>query len=84
MQLRSSGLTWQVVDDEVVVLDLDGSVYLRLNGSGRLLWEQLATPTTAEKLSATLVDEYGIDAATAARDVDAFLQDLRAKRLIQE
>ena len=70
MQLRSSGLTWQVVDEEVVVLDLDGSVYLRLNGSGRLLWERLSTPTTAEQLSTALVDAYGIDAETASRDVE--------------
>jgi len=84
MQLRSSGLTWQVVDDEIVVLDLDGSVYLRLNGSGRLLWEQLATPTSAPELVEALVDAYGVDSTQATTDVEAFLADLRDKRLIEE
>ena len=39
MQLRQAGLTWHVAGDDVVVLDLEGSVYLKLNGSGRILWE---------------------------------------------
>ncbi len=84
MQLRSSGLTWQVVDDEIIVLDLEGSVYLRLNGSGRLLWEQLDTPSSAAQLADVLVEAYGIDAAQATADVGAFLDSLREKQLIEE
>ena len=38
MQLRQAELTWQVIGDEVVILDLEGSVYLKLNGTGRVLW----------------------------------------------
>ena len=34
MQLRQDGITWHVAGDDVVVLDLEGSVYLKLNGSG--------------------------------------------------
>ena len=37
MKLRQTDLTWHVAGDDVVVLDLDGSVYLKVNGSGRLL-----------------------------------------------
>lgn len=77
-------MTWQVVDDEVVVLDLDGSVYLRLNGSGRLLWERLDAEASPDELADALVDEYGIDADRAAGDVDAFVSDLRGKLLLEE
>ena len=84
MQLRQGDLTWQIAGDEVVVLDLAGSVYLKLNGSGRVLWEQLAEPTTEPELVAALVDAYGIDTTLAETDVDAFLTDLRARRLLLE
>ena len=50
MQLRQDGLTWHVAGDDVVVLDLEGSVYLKLNGSGRVLWERLAEPCTEAEL----------------------------------
>ena len=59
MRIRQTGLTWNVTGDDVVVLDLDGSVYLKLNGSGRVLWERLASTSTEEELVSTLVDTYG-------------------------
>ena len=73
MQLRQAGLTWHVVGDDVVVLDLKGSVYLKLNGSARVLWERLAEPCTEAELAATLVERFGIDDEQAASDVAAFL-----------
>ena len=66
MQLRQSGLTWHVVGDDVVVLDLNGSVYLRLNGSARVLWERLVEPCTDADLAATLVERFGISDERAA------------------
>lgn len=82
MQLRQAGLTWQVVGDEVVVLDLDGSVYLRLNDSGRALWERLAEACSETDLVSTLVERYGIDEERAHTDVTGFLDELRRRGLL--
>lgn len=84
MQLRQTGITWQVVGDDVVVLDLDGSVYLKLNGTGRFLWERLAEESSEPDLVAALVDRYGIDEARAQADVASFLGDARRRDLIVE
>lgn len=84
MQLRQDALTWHVAGEDVVVLDLDGSVYLKLNGSARVLWEQLAEPRDETQLTAALVTRYGIDESRAADDVAAFLDDLRARRLLAD
>jgi hypothetical protein len=84
MQLRQDGLTWQVAGDDVVVLDLEGSVYLKLNGSGRVLWEALTAPRAAPELAALLVETYGIDEARANADVSAFVADLRRRGLLAE
>lgn len=84
MQLRKTDLTWHTVGEEIVVLDLDGSVYLKLNGSGRMLWELLTDPSDEESLAAALVGGYGIDKERAAADVGAFLADLRQRGLLVE
>lgn len=84
MQLRQAGLTWQVVGADVVVLDLEGSVYLKLAGSGKALWEALVEPRTEPELVTALMDRYGIDEGLAAADVRAFLDDLRTRRLLDE
>lgn len=85
MRLRRQALTWQVVGDEVIVLDLDGSLYLKVNGSGRVLWEALAeAATTDSELIDLLVSGYDIDRSRASADVAAFLADLRSRGLIEE
>jgi Coenzyme PQQ synthesis protein D (PqqD) len=83
VQLRTEGLTWHVAGDEVVVLDLGGSVYLKLNGSGRVIWERLATPCNEDDLVAALLDAFDdVDRERAAADVSAFLADLRQRNLV--
>ena len=82
MQLRRNDLTWHVAGDEVVVLDLAGSAYLKLNGSARVLWEALAMPRTASDLASELVETYGIDRDVAAADVATFLADLQQRGLL--
>jgi hypothetical protein len=83
MQLRQENLTWQVAGDDVVVLDLKGSVYLKLNGTGRGLWEALVDPRTDSELVSALVEKYGIDEERAAADVASFRGDLRDRGLLE-
>jgi Coenzyme PQQ synthesis protein D (PqqD) len=82
MQLRQAGLTWHVSGDDVVVLDLEGSVYLKLNGSGRLLWERLGESCTDSELTGALIEQYGIGEERAATDVAGFLAELRRRGLL--
>lgn len=84
VRLREESLTWQTVGDDVIVLDLENSRYLQVNGSGRLLWEALATATTESDLADLLMSSFDIDRSRANADVAAFLADLRSRGLIVE
>lgn len=84
IKLRQSGVTWQVVGDDIIVLDFDGSMYLKVNGSGRVLWERLAEPADEVELVAVLRERFGIDESRAAADVGAFLTELRRRDLVVE
>lgn len=81
-KLRSEDLVWQVIDDEVVVLDTRASEYLGLKGSGAMLWRALETSTSPEELVAALVSRYGIPAERAQSDVEAFLSTLGERGLL--
>lgn len=83
VKIRTQGLTWQAVGDDLIVLDLDGSVYLKLNGTARLLWERLSEGSDQSQLVDALVDDYDIEQDVAAADVAAFLDDLRARALLE-
>jgi hypothetical protein len=82
VQLRQDGLSWHVAGDEVVILDLEGSVYLKLNGTGRVLWERLTSPATEDDLVRALLAAYDIDKERATADVAAFVADLRQRDLV--
>jgi hypothetical protein len=84
IRLRETGVTWQEVGDSVIALDLDGSVYLKLNGSGKVLWERLQQPTTPDDLTQALVERYGIDENQATADAQAFVNELRRRQLLAE
>jgi hypothetical protein len=84
MRLRRQDLTWHVAGDDIVVLDLEGSVYLKVNGSGRVLWELLVESRTEGELTTALVDQFAIDESRAAADVAAFVADLRRRGVVEE
>jgi hypothetical protein len=82
LRLRHEGVAWKDVDGEIVALDEQAAVYLAANPAGALLWRTLAGGATREALVAELMGEYGIDRDRAAADTDAFLGDLRERRLL--
>jgi hypothetical protein len=82
LRLRAERLQWLDADGEVVALDEDSLLYLGANGSGSLLWQELAQGTTRAGLVARLVEAYGIEEETAGADVDAFVADLRRRGLL--
>lgn len=84
MKIREDELTWQELEDEIVVLDLAGSVYLQINGTGAALWKVLLDGADRTQLVTTLTTTYHVDEATAGRDVDAFLEQLRTAGLLLE
>jgi hypothetical protein len=74
----------ETVAGETVLLDPVGDRYLRLNATGAALWELLAEPRAPEDLSHALSDRHALDADVAARDVGAFLDALRSRKLVQD
>jgi hypothetical protein len=82
IKLRSEGLTWQEIDGELVILDLKNSVYLTTNAAGAVITKLLTEERTVDQLSEALVDEFGIEKDLARRDIEAFVKQLKEKRLL--
>jgi hypothetical protein len=82
VRLRTDGLHWRVVEGEVLMMDARAGQYVALNRSGATLWELLVAGTTRANLTQRLVDEYGIEPARAAGDVETLLDELSARGLL--
>lgn len=84
LRLRRDNLSWRELDDEIVALDGDESLYLATNRAGTLIWRKLAEGTSREALVDELVTTFSIEPQQAGSDVDAFVAELRSKGLLEE
>ena len=87
MKLKNGYILRDVAGNTVVVpLDPTSTFgnMLRLNGTGKFLWEMLGRDVTRDALVDALVAEYEIDRETAKRDTDAFLNSLRGFGALEE
>ena len=73
---RSEGLVTEPMDGGIVMLDPAADRYLRLNATGRLIWEALAEPATVTDLARLLSERTGISADRAEADAVSFVDGL--------
>ena len=83
LRLQTDAVAWREIDGEVIALGLESSNYFGTNSSGGVLWKQLAEGTTCAELVGTLMATFGLEHARAQTDVDAFLDDLRSRGLLE-
>ena len=77
------GVEWRHVEDEILALDTESSMFFNTNKTGALLWSELSEGRTRAELVERLVTKYDIEPATARRDIDAFLDSLARHGLLR-
>ena len=64
------------VNDDTVLLHSTRWQYLHFTGTGRVIWQLLATPTTFDELISSLRSRFEVDDATCRKEVEIFIQKL--------
>ena len=72
---------WLMVPLGAQVMDMNGIVIL--NDTGACVWNLLAEERTTDELAAAVAAEFEVDAATARRDVQAFLDEIARLGIIE-
>jgi Coenzyme PQQ synthesis protein D (PqqD) len=83
VRLRSDALEWREVEGEIVVLDLATRSYLAVSQTGAILWPSLAAGADASELTDLIVTRFGVSEERAAADVDAFIEELSNRGLLE-
>jgi hypothetical protein len=71
------------VGDEMVILDLDSSLYYALEPVGARIFELLQQPTRLDAVLQAMVAEFEVDAETARADLLALVDTLVAQKLVE-
>lgn len=79
----SEDLSWRDVSGELVALNTVSGEYYSFNQVGREVWLAIAEGRTLEELVDRILAEYDVaDRATALRDIEKFVLDLKGSKLI--
>lgn len=70
------------VDDEVLIVDLEGGELFSLSGTGRAVWEAIDGKRDADAITALLAASYDADETVIAGDVRALITSLTDAALI--
>lgn len=87
MKIKREFVTREVAGDWLLVpvgrtaIDMNGM--LTLNETGAFLWEKLPEAENEAALVSALLEEYEVDRATAAADVEDFLAKLRKLDVVE-
>jgi len=79
---RASHTTFEIVDNQAVIINLNAGTYVSLNETGSYLWERLDGETSLADIAQALSDDYGVALSVTRPDVLALAQELLQEGLI--
>jgi hypothetical protein len=83
LRLQLHRMTWRRSEDLILVLDLNKSTYLSVNGTGAVIWELLVHGATLETLIKRVTDLFDVEAEIAAADINTFVDELRSRQFME-
>lgn len=78
---RGEDTPWNIVDDEVVLLNLDSGHYYSLNESGRRVWELLDGENTIPDIINAICEEFDVEEQEATKDINTLIDELLKEKL---
>lgn len=86
MKIKNGFILRKVGGQNVVVAvgkaSLEFNGIIRLNDTGKFLWEQMKGDITEEQLLDAMLAAYDIDRETAEKDISAFIDKLKGADLL--
>ena len=79
---QAPNTTFEIVDDQAVIINLDAGTYVSLNETGSFLWERLDGEKKLGDIAAELAEAYGVSTEITRPDVLALAEALLNEGLI--
>ncbi|WP_295634161.1 PqqD family protein [Novosphingobium sp.] len=71
------------IDGETVVMELESGDFFSLSGSALSIWQMIDGTRDKPSLVAAVAAEYRVAEAELAPEIDAFVADLKAAKLVE-
>jgi hypothetical protein len=80
---QRNNLTVQSVDDEALILDIDGNQIHQLNATASFIWDVCANFVSIDQITERVVERYAVEPTKAKADVEEVIKQLLAIGLLK-
>ena len=88
MKRKDGFIVRQIADQNIVVAVGEASKIfhgmIKLNDTGRLIWDMLAEGKAKEEIADRFVAEYDVEREIAERDINAFVETLQGAGILED
>ena len=81
--INKDKLSYRIIDDEAVILDLDNGHYFSLNKVGIKIWEAINKQKSLKEILKLLKEEYQLPEKRLKNDLLTLVKDLKKEELIK-
>lgn len=78
-----SGVLFNHVDDELVMMDVERGIYFGINAVGAAIWEKIQNPISIQEVINQLLEEFEVSEEVCIRETLAFLQEVEKHKVIE-
>ena len=79
---RAENVTFEVVADEAILIDISTGVYFSLNEVGTEFWEMLDGEQTIEQHATVIATKYEVEISTVVDDLLELAEEMAKDKLI--
>lgn len=78
-----SGVLFNRVDDELVMMDVERGVYFGINAVGATIWEKIDNPISIQEVINQLLEEFDVSEEICTQETLAFLREAEKHKVIE-
>ena len=72
------------IDDEILLVDLDGGELFSLSGTAREIWRLIDGKRALDEIADTVARDYSVEEKQLQRDIERFVAQLRDAALVAD
>jgi len=81
--LDKDSVTYRIIGQEAVILNMDNGNYYSLNKTGTLAWKALVEGKNLDEILALLKKKYPLPEERLKKDLSALAKDLEKEKLLE-
>lgn len=82
-KIDKDNITYRIIDNEAVILNLDNGYYYSLNEVGTRIWQMIEKEKKLIEILSSLNEEYQVDEKILKDDLISLVKDLEKEKLIE-